>query len=83
METIYLKVVSPFTGEKKIQGVIKISINGSIIIRKGIIEIDHSDDCLGLGFYKKEWKAIPATKEEFDSFYIEQVTILNDLIKQR
>ncbi len=81
METKYLKTVSPFTGEKKITGVVAISENGSIVVRELIFEIDKPEDCLGYNFYVKEWKAIPATKEEFDSFYIEQVGVLNNLIK--
>jgi len=83
METIYLKVVSPFTGENKITRVIAINGLKEITVKNEQIEFTtDQDDYMGEKWYKKEWKAAESTKAEFDAFYINTVNELNNLIKE-
>jgi hypothetical protein len=83
METIYLKAVSPFTGENKITRVIAINGLKEIIFKNGQIDFTTDQDgYMGEKWYREHWKAVESTKAEFDAFYIKTVNELNDLIKE-
>jgi len=79
MKTTYLKTVNRFGG--KITRVIALTETHSIYISQDNISFDdaYEDD---KEWYIEEWRAVESNKEEFDAFYIEQVGILNDLIKE-
>jgi len=81
METIYLKVVSPFTGEKKITRVIALAKSHTIYVSGYNISFDEAFDDDEV-WYKREWKAVESTKAEFDAFYIKTVNELNQTIKE-
>jgi hypothetical protein len=78
MKTTYLKTVNRFGG--KITGVIALTETNEITVSNENISFE--DLYLGKEWYIKELKAVDSNKEEFDAFYIEQVGILNDLIKE-
>jgi hypothetical protein len=78
METIYLKTVNRFGG--KITRVIALTETNEITVTNQ--KISFEDLYLGKEWYMKELRAVESNKEEFDAFYIEQVNILNDLIKE-
>jgi len=80
METIYLKTVLPFGG--KISHIVAINDKFEIVVSEDQISFETDIDSLtSRGWFKKEWKAVESTKEEFDAFYIKTVNELNDLIK--
>jgi hypothetical protein len=81
METIYLKTVLPFTGEKKIKRVIALTKSHTIYVSDDNISFDEASNDDGTWF-KKEWKAVESTKAEFDAFYVKTVNELNNLIKE-
>jgi hypothetical protein len=78
METTYLKTVNRFGG--KITRVIALTETNVIVLSNENISFE--DSYLIKEWYMKEWRAVESNKEEFDAFYIEQVNILKDLIKE-
>jgi len=81
METIYLKTVLPFGG--KISHIVAINDKFEIVVSEDQISFETDVDLLtSRDWYKKEWKAVESTKEEFDAFYINTVNELNQIIKE-